>query len=223
MAVRIEGEEECNVHISLGKDVDKIYALPDRYKSASSYIIQALRNHVYGEMNVFIKSAGPAYVADFFFGNITIVTPEHSRPQNLKAYIISLSDATSMTREEIADRIDSLMGDDVPRIPVNPMLWLLEDRPVEFVDESYDLNIYCSADEVITAGEITADKITASSLYFNEPPPPAKVYAKAKVEDLHIKEDSDGKKWFEVGYMLPSGIDPLGPTPLSIDTPPEVC
>ena len=47
-----------------------------------------------------------------------------------------------MTREEIANQIEDIMGDDVPRIPVNPMSWLLEDRPVEFVDEHYDLNIY---------------------------------------------------------------------------------
>ena len=218
VAVRIEGEDECNLDISLGKDADEIYALPDKYKSAAHYIIQAVRDYVYAEMNMFIKRAGPARVSDFFFGNINVFTPEHDRPQNLRAYIMYLNDSTSMTREEIADRIDSIMGDDVPRIPVNPMSWILEDRPVEFVDEPYDLNIYCSADEVITA-----DKITVSSLYFNGPPPPAKVYAKAKVEDLHIKEDSDGKKWFEVGYMLPSGIDPLGPTPLSIDTPPEMC
>lgn len=141
VVVGIEGEEECNVDISLGKDADKIYALPDKYKDAAPFIIQAVRDHVYAEMNRFIKRAGPAYVSDFFFGNVRIDIPEYGKG-SLKAYIISLNDNTDMTREEIANQIDSLMGDDVPRIPVNPMLWLLGDRPVEFVDKQYDLNIY---------------------------------------------------------------------------------
>ena len=38
----------------------------------------------------------------------------------------------------------------------------------------------CWSDE-----DITADKISASSLYFNEIPPPANVYANVKVEDLY--------------------------------------
>ena len=138
VAVRIEGEDECNLDISLGKDADEIYALPDKYKSAAHYIIQAVRDYVYAEMNMFIKRAGPARVSDFFFGNINVFTPEHDRPQNLRAYIMYLNDSTSMTRVELADRIDSIMGDDVPRIPVNPMSWILEDRPVEFVDSLWN-------------------------------------------------------------------------------------
>ena len=139
--VQIEGEDECNFDISLGKSADKIYALPDKYKSAAFYIIQAVRDYVHDEMNRFIKRAGPAEVSDFFFGNVTINIPEYGKG-SLRSYIINLNDHTDMTREEIANQIEDIMGDDVPRIPVNPMSWLLEDRPVEFVDEHYDLNIY---------------------------------------------------------------------------------
>ena len=64
--------------------------------------------------------------------------------------------------------------------------------------------ISTSADEVITA-----DKIAASSLYFNEITTPA-------------KESSDGKKWFEVGYVLPSVGEIAETCDLSVDTPPEV-
>ena len=198
VAVGIEGEEECNVDISLGKDADKIYALPDKYKDAAPFIIQAVRDHVYAEMNRFIKRAGPAYVSDFFFGNVRIDIPEYGKG-SLKAYIISLNDNTDMTREEIANQIDSLMGDDVPRIPVNPMLWLLEDRPVKFVDwPSY---IWAHGPD---GKDITADKISMGDLVINEIQKPAKMYT---VEDLYVKEDSEGKKWFKYTGVLPPDID----------------
>ena len=83
--------------------------------------------------------------------------------------------------------------------------------------------ISTSADEVITA-----DKIAAGSLYFDEIPPPDTVYANVKVdkmyavEDFYVKEDSEGKKWFKYTGVLPPDIDTLGPVHLGVDTPPEV-
>ena len=64
---------------------------------------------------------------------------------------------------------------------------------------------------------VTVDKITASSLYLHEIDPPDEAYT---LEDLYIKEDSDGKKWFEVKGVLPPEVGITDPEGLSVDTPP---
>lgn len=83
-----------------------------------------------------ISEMGPEGWSRYMFGNVRITSPEgRVFGTRLEEYIIRLNDSTEMTREQIADKIDELMGDDVPKITMFPASWIMEERPVRIVTD----------------------------------------------------------------------------------------
>ena len=78
-----------------------------------------------------ISKMGPEAWSRYMFRNVKVTNPEEGiYGASLDVLIARLNDGTSMTREQIADRIDELMGDDVPKITIFPASWIMEERPV---------------------------------------------------------------------------------------------
>lgn len=118
-------------------------------------IAKQAREFAYDYSNRFLSEASPSVWSDYFFGHIRLWTPKGIR--DLTSYIIDLNDTERMSREDIADHISALMGAAEPKIPMNPMSWILEDRPVEVSELE-------KPKELAIGGTIDASKITAQSI-----------------------------------------------------------
>lgn len=118
-------------------------------------IAKQAREFAYDRLSKHLSEASPGKWSDYFFGHIRLWTPKGIK--TLDSYIIDLNDSEQMSREDIADHISALMGAAEPKIPMNPMSWILEDRPVEVseLEEPKELAI---------GGTIDTSKITAQSI-----------------------------------------------------------
>lgn len=123
-------------------------------------IAKQAREFAYGHLSKCLSEASPGNWSDYFFGHIRLWTPKGMK--DLTSYIIDLNDRERMSREDIASHISDLMGAAEPKIPMNPMSWILEDRPVE-VSELKEPK------ELAIGGTIDASKLTANSISVGAP------------------------------------------------------
>lgn len=123
-------------------------------------IAKQAREFAYGHLSKYLSEVSPSKWSDYFFGHINLWTPKGIK--ELTTYIIVLNDTERMSREDIASHISDLMGAAEPKIPMNPMSWILEDRPVEVseLEEPKKLAI---------GGTVDASKLTAHSISVGTP------------------------------------------------------
>lgn len=100
--------------------------------------ISDIKNEIYDMVVEALSEAHPSDWSGYFFGDITVSTL--GGKVKLNSYIMDLNDIRLMPREEIASHLEELMGPDLPRVPVNPMAWILEDRPVEVVSTTDEID-----------------------------------------------------------------------------------
>lgn len=127
----------------------KVIVWDNKTKLQSSDIIKSLRDKSFEVLRESLLNLSPDSWSNYMTGHVKLWTPIGIK--NLNDYIISLNDYNGMSREDIAAHIEDLMGAATPRIPINPLSWILEDAPVE---EEYRLNV-----DNLKAQSITASKI----------------------------------------------------------------
>lgn len=127
-------------------------------------IAKQAREFAYDHLSKHLSEVSPGKWSDYFFGHIRLWTPKGIKA--LDSYIIDLNDRERMSREDIASHISDLMGAAEPKIPMNPMSWILEDRPVEVSELE-------KPKELAIGGTIDASKLTAQSISVGTLPDPA--------------------------------------------------
>lgn len=108
---------------------NKVIVWDNETKLQSSDIVKSLRDRSFEVLRESLLNLSPDSWSDYMTGHVKLWTPAGIK--NLNGYIISLNDYQGMSREDIAAHIEDLMGAATPRIPINPLSWILEDAPVE--------------------------------------------------------------------------------------------
>lgn len=151
VVVSLSFEHDLALEIHLRRSHDTIHVYEKSSEELNGGLIKKVREVCHELMTQEISKFGPDEWSEYMFGNIKLWTPNGL--DGLMDYIIHLNDKTSMSREEIAQHVEDLMGASMPRIPMNPLSWILEDRPVN-IDYSY------SDDGAIVSPKIKASELT---------------------------------------------------------------
>ena len=118
-----------------GKDFIKVRSLPPSTE-VTPELLWRVKMVASSVIHYLISEMVPEGWSRYMFRNVKVFNFEEGiYGISLDFLIASLNDNTSMTREQIADRIDELMGDDVPKITMLPASWIMEERPVRIVTD----------------------------------------------------------------------------------------
>lgn len=122
---------DVDITLVFNRNVDRILFSKEGYVFDNpANVVAAVKSKVYDWITDYLDKAYPDEWNRYMFGPVKLWTPLGVK--YLNDYIMHLNDVDKMPREDIAAHIEDLMGEAVPKIPINPLSWILEDRPLEF-------------------------------------------------------------------------------------------